>query len=99
MQQSILEVRLEYCAPCGYTGRVLALTNDILGEREIEHYIASWTLVPGSGGVFELTVNGELVFSKKALGRHAEAGEIRAILQNRIDDLKLLPDEQVQDSP
>jgi selenoprotein W-related protein len=93
MQQAILEVRLEYCAPCGYTERVLALTGEILGEREIEHYIASWALVPSSGGVFELTVNGELVFSKKALGRHAEPGEIRALLLNKIDDLKALPDQ------
>jgi hypothetical protein len=26
--------------------------------------------------VFEVTVDGKLVFSKKALGRHAEPGEI-----------------------
>lgn len=29
-----------------------------------------------SGGVFEVTVNGKLVFSKKELGRHALPGEI-----------------------
>lgn len=94
MQQPILEVRFEYCAPCRYTERVLALTNEILSDREIEFYVASWTIVPGSGGVFELIVNGELLFSKKALGRHAEPGEIRSLLLNRIDDLKALPDEQ-----
>lgn len=33
-------------------------------------------LIESSGGVFEVTVDGRLVFSKKALGRHAEAGEI-----------------------
>jgi len=30
--------------------------------------------------VFEVTVDGELVFSKKALGRHAEPGEIVALV-------------------
>ena len=29
-------------------------------------------LIPGSGGVFEVTIDGELVYSKKATGRHAE---------------------------
>ncbi len=29
-------------------------------------------LVPSSGGVFEVTVDGELVYSKKGTGRHAE---------------------------
>jgi selT/selW/selH-like putative selenoprotein len=37
-------------------------------------------LVESSGGLFEVTVDGELVFSKKATRRHAEPGEVlRAI--------------------
>lgn len=30
------------------------------------------TLIPSSGGVFEVTVDDELVYSKKATKRHAE---------------------------
>lgn len=37
-------------------------------------------MVPSSGGVFEVTVDGRLVFSKKALKRHAEPGEIVRLL-------------------
>ena len=36
------------------------------------------TLVRGSGGVFEVTIDGTLVFSKKAEGRHPEIDEILA---------------------
>jgi selenoprotein W-related protein len=32
--------------------------------------------VPSSGGVFEVKVNGNLVFSKKDLGRFPDDGEI-----------------------
>jgi selenoprotein W-related protein len=39
------------------------------------------TLLKSSGGVFEVTVDGVLVFSKKALGRHAEQGEIVRLMQ------------------
>jgi selenoprotein W-related protein len=37
-------------------------------------------LVPSSGGVFEVTVDGTLIFSKKALGRFPEDSEIFAKL-------------------
>lgn len=59
-----------------------------MGEREIEVYIRSWQLIPGKGGVFEVTVNGELVFSKKGLGRHAEPGEIRAVILKKLDAIR-----------
>ncbi|MBK8003560.1 MAG: Rdx family protein [Gemmatimonadetes bacterium] len=38
-------------------------------------------LQPSSGGRFEVTVDDRLVFSKKALGRHARPGEIVEILR------------------
>lgn len=34
------------------------------------------TLLESSGGVFEVTMDGVLIFSKKALKRHAEPGEV-----------------------
>jgi selenoprotein W-related protein len=64
------------------------LTDSILTEREIEAYIRSWHMIPSTGGKFEVTLNGELIFSKKALGRHAEPGEIKAIIVERLDKLK-----------
>jgi selenoprotein W-related protein len=33
-------------------------------------------LIPASGGVFEVLVDGSLIYSKKATGRHAATGEI-----------------------
>lgn len=38
-------------------------------------------LTPGSGGVFEITIDGKKVFSKKALGRFPEDGEILGLIQ------------------
>ncbi len=84
MQQPLLDIKVTYCAPCGYTERVVALTQEILGERELEFYVANWTLVPDKGGRFEVEVNGELVFSKHSLGRHAEPGEVRAAILAKL---------------
>jgi len=38
-------------------------------------------MIPSGGGVFEVTCGGQLVFSKKALRRHAEAGEVVAAIR------------------
>jgi selenoprotein W-related protein len=46
---------------------------DAIPEAEVR-------LVPSSGGVFEVTVDGQLLFSKKALRRHAEPGEILKLI-------------------
>jgi selenoprotein W-related protein len=40
--------------------------------------------VPSSGGRFEVTLDGDLIFSKAALKRHAEPGEIVRIVRERL---------------
>ena len=40
-------------------------------------------LVESAGGVFEVVVDGQLVFSKKALQRHAAPGEIVDLIGKR----------------
>ena len=40
--------------------------------------------MPSSKGRFEVLLDGELIFSKAALGRHAEAGEIAAIVRDKL---------------
>jgi hypothetical protein len=64
------------------------LTDEILKVREIEMYIASWRLVVGTHGIFDVVVNGERVFSKQAAKRHAEPGEIRAAILRKLDEVK-----------
>lgn len=46
----------------------------LLGK--FEHYIDDVTVIPSSGGVFEVTVDNTRIFSKKELGRHAEIQEV-----------------------
>ncbi len=58
------------------------MTDEIL--KEFEFQIAEWKIIPARGGVFEVTIDGELVFSKKKLDRHAEAGEIRKLIAAKL---------------
>ena len=40
--------------------------------------------MPSSGGRFEVTLDGELIFSKAALKRHAEPGEVVGLVRERL---------------
>ncbi len=40
-------------------------------------------LVKGSGGVFEVTIDNELIFSKKKTGRFPLPGEVETALEQR----------------
>jgi len=61
---------------------------EILSEREIEIFVGGWKMIPSTGGRFEVTVNGELVFSKKQLGRHANPGEVREAILKVLEPLR-----------
>jgi selenoprotein W-related protein len=50
------------------------MVDQLLGE--FEHNLGSVTLIPSTGGVYEVIVGDELVYSKKATGRHAEYAEV-----------------------
>lgn len=52
----------------------MGAANDLLSNYQ--HVISDLTLVPSSGGVFEVEVNNDLIFSKKSLGRHALPDEV-----------------------
>ena len=59
----------------------------MVGEilAEIEGSVSGVTLIPGSGGVFEWTVNDELVFSKAATGRYPEMKELKELIYAKLD--------------
>jgi predicted Rdx family selenoprotein len=57
-----------------------------------QHVIAELTLVTGSQGVFDVEVDGDVLYSKRAAGRHAEPGEVLALFRERI-----VPDVPVYD--
>ena len=62
--------------------RAAGLAAEILGGWA--PVIADVRLVPSSGGRFEVTLDDDLIFSKNALGRHAEPGEVAALVRDRL---------------
>jgi len=58
------------------------VADDIL--KNYQHIIQSFTFITGSKGAFEFRVDGELLYSKKELGRHAEPEEILGIFRQYV---------------
>lgn len=52
--------------------------------HQYEPNIESITLLPADGGRYEITVDGKLVYSKLATGRHAEPGEVEKLVGNIV---------------
>ena len=51
---------------------------------DYQHVIEDLTLVTGSSGVFDVEVDGTLLYSKHATGRHVEPGEVLRLFRERI---------------
>jgi len=60
---------------------VSAIT-DLLGNYQ--HLIDELSIVMGSKGVFDFSVNGRLLYSKDQTGRHAEDGELLGLFRDLV---------------
>lgn len=62
----------------------MSLAEELL--KDYEHLIETLTLVPSDGGRFEVTVNGQLLYSKLQTHRHAEPGEVLGLVRKLVGE-------------
>ena len=62
----------------------MSLAEELL--KHYEHVIETLMLVPSDGGRFEVTVNGQLLYSKMELHRHAEPGEVLGLVRKLVGE-------------
>ena len=60
----------------------MSAAHDLLSHYQ--HVIDELTFVTGSKGVFDVVVDGEVLYSKHAEGRHANPGEVLERFRARI---------------
>ena len=54
--------------------------------KHYEHLIETVTLIPSDGGRFEVSVNGELLYSKLNTHRHAGPGEVLGLVRKVVGE-------------
>ena len=72
-----MRITIEYCQRWNYKPRASRLEDELKQKFGADIRVE---LIAGSGGVFEVTVDGNLVFSKSQLGRFPDEGEIVKLL-------------------
>ena len=60
----------------------MSTVKDLL--HDYQHVIDELDVVTGGKGVFDVEVDGEMLYSKHVEGRHAEPGEVLARFRDRI---------------
>ncbi len=62
----------------------MSLTDELL--KNYEHVIETIMLIPSEGGRFEVTVNGQLLYSKLETHRHAAPGEVLELMKKLVGE-------------
>jgi selenoprotein W-related protein len=75
-------LEMHYCTQCRWLLRAAWMAQELLTTFEQE--LGEVALVPGTGGIFEVWLNGELIFSRKESGRFPESKELKQLVRDRI---------------
>lgn len=62
--------------------KAVGLAENLLNEHK--NNIATLSIIPSTGGVFEVKFNDELIFSKKELDRFPNDGEVESIVISKM---------------
>jgi selenoprotein W-related protein len=76
-------VRILYCAQCNWLLRAAWLAQELLSTFGAD--LGEVALAPGKGGIFEVTVDEVLVWSRAAEGRFPEAKELKQRVRDIVD--------------
>jgi len=75
-------VEIEYCAKCRFLLRAAWMAQELLTAFEAE--LGEVALVPGSGGIFEVRLDGEVIASNRESRKYPEASEVKRALRDRL---------------
>lgn len=75
-------VEIHYCRQCRWMLRAAWMAQELLTTFEEE--LTEVALRPGTGGVFEVRVNGVLVWSRADAGRFPDIKELKQLVRDRI---------------
>jgi len=83
MDTSKPRVEIEYCSQCRFILRASWFAQELLST--FGNDLGEVALIPGTGGIFEIRLGGEVLWNKKQQGRYPEPKDIKQLIRDRID--------------
>ena len=77
------EIVISYCTQCRWLLRSAWLAQELL--TTFENQLASVALAPGSGGIFQITVNGMIVWERKRDNGFPEIKQLKQRVRDIIN--------------
>ncbi len=74
---------ITYCTQCNWLLRSAWMAQEVLSTFSLE--IGSVTLIPGTGGIFEITLDGLLIWERKRDGGFPDVKVLKQMVRDRID--------------
>ncbi|HWP91850.1 MAG TPA: SelT/SelW/SelH family protein [Thermodesulfobacteriota bacterium] len=75
-------VEITYCTQCRWLMRAAWMAQELLTTFESE--LGEVALVPGTGGIFEVSVDDETIWSRKEKGRFPDIKELKQLVRDRV---------------
>ncbi|MCQ8181398.1 SelT/SelW/SelH family protein [Methylomonas sp. SURF-1] len=75
-------VEIRYCTQCRWLLRAAWMAQELLTTFDSE--LSELALQPGTGGIFEVSADGVLVWSRKERGRFPEITELKQLVRDVI---------------
>ncbi len=75
-------VRIPYCTGCKWMLRSAWMAQELLSTFEEE--LNELTLIPGTGGIFEIHVNGKRIWSRKEQQGFPDIRELKQLVRNEV---------------
>ena len=77
-------LEIEYCTHCRWLLRGAWMLQELLTTFQFQTELGRASLIPGTGGVFEVRLDGDIIWSRKAEGRFPELKELKQRVRDRV---------------
>ena len=81
-------IEIKFCPKCKWLSRATWISQELLNTFESD--LSSVTLVPSESGVFDITCNGNLIFSRKQENGFVDVAIIKQRIRDLIDPVRNL---------
>ena len=77
------QLSITYCTQCNWLLRSSWMAQEVLSTFSLE--MQAVTLIPGTGGIFEIRLDGELIWERKRDGGFPDVKQLKQMVRDRID--------------